>query len=385
MHSEFEEVEHNEYADPDNAESNLKKRRHDRAGVDSFQTTGPVGHGLGSVSKRVASESRREEGGASLASKKGLDEAVELLQLDQVRGVPQGGLDVATKRDLHDMLDKVKEGLDLHQKDERCKQHDRNCRFRLGRRFDPVCVGIAVTRLVVEHARGAPDDRVVEVLAKRQNLTIKEARHQLGRAKQMVNEARRSLEHGRAASHYEEHELRSSESQPPPVVRRCSPRLAPVTAGSSQQPPVEPSPASAGSPPTRQVSLPLQSLSPYPPEKELYNDLRRLLGSRVHNQVLNRLRLFASGTVRRLYKSAWKPQSETARAVALALAHRHVHASQPELVGRGLVPPFADESEYGRAVGMDERQPGELCKKMRKLIKKAKDAGVADGAQEGSF
>ena len=148
---QFEDDEHNEYADE--AESNLKKRRVERPGVDSFQTTGTVGLGLGTVSKIVTGESRREtrkeEGGASRTYKDGLDGAVELLQQDRVRGVPQGGLDISTKRQLHDMLDNMRRGLACHQGDPRCKDHDANCRFRSGRRFDPVCVGIAVTRLVV--------------------------------------------------------------------------------------------------------------------------------------------------------------------------------------------------------------------------------------------
>ena len=106
------------------------------------------------------------------------------------------------------------------------------------------------------------------------------------------------------------------------------------------------------------------------------------------------MRLHASGTLRRIYRSRWLPHRESARAVALLLAHSYLFEHRPDLRALGLeacygsgahrparrkpLPKDKMLSEYGRAV----KQP-----RMRVLdmLKKAQAAGVTDGSVQGSF
>ena len=96
------------------------------------------------------------------------------------------------------------------------------------------------------------------------------------------------------------------------------------------------------------------------------------------------MRLHASGTVRRIYASDWKKsRSEGVRAVALLLAHKHLHEHRRDLVARGLPPPLVNElGAYGVAVGMPAKS---AAASVLKCYKKAFDAGVCDGAVEGSL
>merc|ERR1719271_304217 len=147
----------------------------------------------------------------------------------------------------------------------------------------------------------------------------------MGQARDMTAEARRSLEQGRAASHYE------SPEAPPPLARRVSPRLAEAGAAGAA--------AGAALPPVvaRQPSAPVKELGPYGPEKELPRDIARLLGGKAVPAVVHAMRLHASDTVRKIYASEWKGRSENVRAVALYLAHKHLHEHRPAL---GLPPPL---------------------------------------------
>jgi hypothetical protein len=83
--------------------------------------------------------------------------------------------------------------------------------------------------------------------------------------------------------------------------------------------------------------------------------------------------------VRRIYASDWKGRSEGVRAVALFLAHTHLHVHRPDLAALG--PPL-ELGAYGVAVGMPAKS---AAASVRKFFTKAFEAGVRDGAVEGSF
>ena len=128
-------------------------------------------------------------------------------------------------------------------------------------------------------------------------------------------------------------------------------------------------------------SAPVKELGPFGPEKALQSDIEKLLGRKAVLAVVHAMRLHASGTVRRIYASKWKGRSENVRAVALFLAHKHLHEHRRDLVARGLPPPL-QLGAYGVAVGMPAKS---AAASVRKSFNHAFDAGVCDGAVEGSF
>ena len=376
----------------DEHESNTKKQRVE-ASKDGHEATDRVGGGLYMVSAQVDREARWQNGGASQKWRDGLREALQMLEA--VRGQPIASH--GTQKMLADKLDNVAKGLRRHQEDPRCAEHNPNCAFKKGRRFNGLCLGIDVAREALEQARGVPDAPLMEALGQRlraEGVLDGDERHDAVKARkilrlatQMTAEARRSLEQGRAASHY------ASPEAPPPLARRVSPLLVEAAeAGEAGAPGGGASGSTAGAagaaagaalPPVvaRQPSAPVKKVGPYGPEKELPRDIAQLLGRKAGLAVAQAMRLHASGTVRRIYMSDWKGRSEGVRAVALFLAHKHLHAHRPDLAALGLPPPL-ELGAYGVAVRMPAKS---AAASVRKCVTKAFEAGVGDGAVEGSF
>ena len=384
----------------DEHEANAKKQRV-QASKDGHEATGRVGGGLYNVSAQVDREARRQNGGASEKWRDGLRAALQMLEA--LRGQPIE-LSPGTQKVLYEKLDNVAKGLRRHREDPRCAEHNRNCAFKARRRFNHLCIGMAVAREALEQARGVSDAPLMAALGQRlraEGVLDGDERHDAGKARkklrlatQMTAEARRSLEQGRAASHY------ASPEAPPPLARRVSPRLAEAAeagkpaagapgggASGSAAADVSPAAGAAGAvagaalPPVvaRQPSAPVKELGPYGPEKELPRDIVQLLGRKAGLAVAQAMRLHASGTVRRIYASEWKGRSEGVRAVALFLAHTHLHVHRPDLAALG--PPL-ELGAYGVAVGMPAKS---AAASVRKFFTKAFEAGVRDGAVEGSF
>ena len=61
--------------------------------------------------------------------------------------------------------------------------------------------------------------------------------------------------------------------------------------------------------------------------------------------------------------------------------HKHLHVHRPDLAAHGL-PPLLELGAYGVAVGMPAKS---AAASVRKFFTKAFEAGVRDGAVEGSF
>lgn len=375
-------------------EANTKKQRV-AASKDGHEATGRVGGKLFTVSAQVDREARQQNGGASQKWRDGLRDALHMLE--GVRGQPilfpiEGA---STQRMLFDKLDNVAKGLRRHQEDPRCAEHNPNCAFRAGCRFNPLCIGIAVAREALQQARDVPDAPLMVALGQQlradrvikgdERQDVAKAQRILRLATHMTAEASRSLEQGRAASHYE------SPEAPPPLAHRVSPRLAEAAgapgsaSGSADAPPAAGAAgvaAGAALPPVvaRQPSAPVKELGPYAPENELPGDIARLLGGKTVVAVTQAMRLHASGTVRRIYASGYGAKSKQVRAAALFLAHKHLHEHRPAL---GLPPPLQlGYGAYGVAVGMPAKSAAES---VRKCVNKAFENGVRDGAVEGSF
>lgn len=210
----------------DEHEANAKKQRVE-ASKDGHEATERVGGRLYTVSAQVDREARRQNGGASQKLRDGLREALQML--GTVRGQPVVA-SRGTQKVLDEKLDNVAKGLRRHQEDPRCAEHDPNCAFRAGRRFNHLCIGIAVACEALEQAHRVPNMPLMEALGQRlraegvldgdERRDAVEAGKILRLAKRVTAEAQRSLEQGRAASHY------ASPEAPPPLARRVPPRLA---------------------------------------------------------------------------------------------------------------------------------------------------------------
>ena len=396
---DFQDDENRSFADE--AEANAKKQRVTYT-ADTHLATGRVKQrGMAKVSAIVDAEARRDEGGANEQWRRELDRAVELLQ-----GIPGGAPEIgqATLLTLRTKLNDVLKGLTIHQDDPKCHEHDPNCNFsRKGRRFNKLCVGIAVVQSVLEQCRRVPAStiearvRSLEVTpgpGRSRSLEVTrgpDVRKSLRQAKRMLDEAMRSLEQGRAACHYQDPAL-----APPPVARRTSPRLGEASgAGGSSAiaPKAASAPAQAAAPPASGAGPSAAPASTAPtlardmcardPEDELPGDIERLFHGKCNNNAVKQaMRLYASGTIRRIYSSGWHPKSHTVRAVALYLAHDHMCAIWPlPEIWLGLPTMFVQDK--GKAYGAAAQAPKSFDLKRR--VKQAETFGVADGAEEGSF
>ena len=395
---DFQDDENRSFADE--AEANAKKQRVTYT-ADTHLATGRVKKlGMAKVSAIVDAQARRDDGtGANAQWRLGLDRAVELLQGIQ-GGAPEIGQ--ATVLTLHTKLNDVLKGLAIHQADPACHEHDPNCHFRKGRRFNQLCVGIAVVQSVLEQCRRVPDS-TIEARVETRSLEVTpgpghsrslevtrgpDVRKSLRQVKRMLDEAMRSLEQGRAACHY-------PALAPPPLARRTSPRLAEAsgTGGSSAiAPKAASAPAQAAAPPASGAGPSAAPASTAPtlakdmcprgPENDLPRDIERLFHGKCNNNAVKQaMRLYASGTIRRIYSSGWLPKSHTVRAVALYLAHKHMCANRPDLRKLGLPTMFVQDK--GKAYGAAAQAPKSFD--LRRFVKQAETSGVADGAEEGSF
>ena len=392
---DFQDDENRSFADE--AEANAKKQRVTYT-ADTHLATGRVNkRGMAKVSAIVDAQARRDEGGANAQWRRELDRAVELLQ-----GIPGGAPEIgqATLLTLHTKLDDVLKGLAIHQADPACHEHDPNCAFRKSRRFNQLCVGIAVVRSVLEQCRRVPVS-MIEARVEARSLEVtpgpghsrslevtRGVRKSLRQVKRMLDEAMRSLEQGRAACHY-------PALAPPPLARRTSPRLAEAsgTGGSSAiAPKAASAPAQAAAPPASGAGPSAAPASTAPTlakdmcarvsENDLPRDIERLFHGKCNNNAVKQaMRLYASGTIRRIYSSGWLPKSHTVRAVALYLAHKHMCANRPDLRKLGL--PTMCVQDKGKAYGAAAQAPKSFD--LKRFVKHAETYGVADGAEEGSF
>ena len=287
---DFQDDENRSFADE--AEANAKKQRVTYT-ADTHLATGRVNkRGMAKVSAIVDAQARRDNGtGANAQWRRELDRAVELLQ-----GIPGGAPEIgqATLLTLRTKLNDVLKGLAIHRADPACHEHDPNCFFR--KRFNQLCVGIAVVQSVLEQCRRVPVS-TIEARVETRSLEVTrgpghskslevtrgpDVRESLRQVKRMLDEAMRSLEQGRAACHY-------PALAPPPLARRTSPRLAEAsgTGGSSANAPKAASaPAQAAAPPASGAGPSAAPASTAPtlardmcargPENDLPRDIERL-------------------------------------------------------------------------------------------------------------
>ena len=123
-------------------------------------------------------------------------------------------------------------------------------------------------------------------------------------------------------------------------------------------------------------------MCPRGPENDLPRDIERLFHGKCNNNAVKQaMRLYASGTIRRIYSSGWLPKSPTVRAVALYLAHKHMCANRPDLRKLGLPTMFVQDK--AKAYGAAAQAPKSFD--LKRFVKQAEACGVADGAEEGSF